>query len=116
MKYMLADIYRFIYQLFKKRVIAGFIAAAYISLLTYFVLDGLVALLDEPVQVLALFSFPIGLALMLVLFVFFSWLMPSHHFMIKEKNHKARPLQIILFTMIAIISFLYVHFQQQLTF
>jgi len=116
MKYILTDIYRLIGLLTKNKTLSVAIAVLYICLLTFFIFNGLALLLDASGFVLSLFTFPLAIIVIIPLYILFLWLMPTANTIAKNKKRPIGFVPIILFTLIALVSYLYVHFESQIKF
>jgi len=115
----LADVYGIIYRFIKNKVLADIIAIVYVSFLSFTILHGICTLLYvyiEPSVTHFLFSFPCSVFLFAVLFLIHFAMMPSQYIMRKERHRSNRYILLAVYTIAAIISFLFVKYGDLITF
>ena len=119
MKYLLADVYKIIYNVIKNKQVATFLGVLYITILSFICLHGLCVLMEDmvPDAVLnILFLFPKAIGFFIAIFLFLWWWMPTQIEMARQKARKVRYGMILIFTVTAIVSFLYVTYNSRIVF
>jgi len=120
MKYMLTDLYQTSYRLFKNKFFAKTIAISLLSFFALIIIHALLLLMEEMLVPLAgmikLFIFPYNITVFSLLFIFHLWLMPSKRVRSKSIKREMRNGATIIFTCIALFSYLYIQFADKIIF
>lgn len=119
MRYILTDVYEIIYRFIKNKVIADIIAVFYVSFLSLTILHAICSLMYVYISgsiTHFLFSFPYSIFLFIVMFFIHFAMMPSQYVRRKDKHRTNRYTFMIVYTIAAIISFLFIKYGDLIRF
>lgn len=118
MRRLLAEFYSWMYNLTKSKVVSYVAGLVYLNIMNYVILNGLVLLTKDMFSPLAslltLFNFPLMFVTLILVGGATWWLTPTAQNVAKDAKKATGHTSLILYTVAALVLFLYKHYGEWL--